>query len=88
MSLRLTLGKCKWYSTSEFGRNSMTMYSVTPPPNAPYTRQYFYRNNVETDSIYQISDPQYATLPLDASAATRTRNLHVAGIHRRDRSSR
>ncbi len=34
------------------------------PPSAPYTRQYFYRNNVETDSIYQIRDPQYATLPL------------------------
>ncbi len=39
-------------------------WSVAIPPTAPYTRQYFYRTNVETDSIYRISDPQYVTLPL------------------------
>ena len=46
------------------GRVSTAGYTIAVPPNAPYTRQYFYRTNVETDSIYQISDPQYATLPL------------------------
>ena len=51
-------------TVAESGRDSVTMYSVTAPADAPYTRQYFYRNNVETDSIYQIRDPQYATLPL------------------------
>ena len=50
--------------SEETGRASRTVFSVTVPPTAPYTRQYFYRTNVETDSIYQISDPQYATLPL------------------------
>ena len=54
----------KWSNVLESGRNSMTTYVVTAPSAAPYTLQYFYRNNVETDSIYQIRDPQYATLPL------------------------
>ncbi len=47
------------------GRAVHMAFSVTPPLLAPYTRQYFYRTNVETDSIYQISDPPNAqTLPL------------------------
>ncbi len=54
----------KWGNVLASGRNSITTYAVTPPRNAPYTRQYFYRTNVETDSIYQISDPKYVTLPL------------------------
>ena len=54
----------KWGSVFESGRNSITTYAVTVPADAPYTRQYFYRTNVETDSIYQISDPKYVTLPL------------------------
>lgn len=50
--------------TEEMGRAVRMVFSVTPPLQAPYTRQYFYRTNVETDSIYQISDPKYVTLPL------------------------
>lgn len=50
------------------GKVSTANYSVTVPTGAPYTKQYFYRNNVETDSIYQISDPKYVTLPLTPPA--------------------
>jgi LmbE family N-acetylglucosaminyl deacetylase len=57
-----------WSITStgrlETGRGSSTQYTVTVPADAQYTKQYFYRSNVETDSIYQISDPKYVTLPL------------------------
>jgi LmbE family N-acetylglucosaminyl deacetylase len=46
------------------GKYATALCSVAISPDAPYTRQYFYRSNVETDSIYQISDPKYVTLPL------------------------
>ncbi|HLH08517.1 MAG TPA: PIG-L family deacetylase [Terriglobales bacterium] len=46
------------------GGRTITQFTVSVPANAPYTAQYFHRANVETDSIYQISDPQYVTLPL------------------------
>jgi LmbE family N-acetylglucosaminyl deacetylase len=58
------LWQIKLKMSEQMARAVHMAFSVTPPLQAPYTRQYFYRNNVETDSIYQISDPQYATLPL------------------------
>ena len=39
-------------------------FRVTPPLDATPTKAYFHRNSPETDAIYHIDDPQYATLAL------------------------
>jgi len=43
---------------------SMPRYDVEVPNDAPYTRQYWHRDDPERESVYQIDDPQYATLAL------------------------
>ncbi len=39
-------------------------FRVTAPANAQPTKAYFHRDDPETDSIYQIDQPEYQTLPL------------------------
>ena len=39
-------------------------FRVSPPLNAQPTKAYFHRNDPEVDSIYQIDQPEYVTLPL------------------------
>ncbi|HWR15557.1 MAG TPA: PIG-L family deacetylase [Terriglobales bacterium] len=38
--------------------------TVSLSRTAPYTRQYWYRDDPERESIYKISDPEFETLPL------------------------
>ena len=40
------------------------MFRVSPPADAQITKAYFHRNDPETDSIYQIDQPEYQTLAL------------------------
>jgi LmbE family N-acetylglucosaminyl deacetylase len=39
-------------------------FRVTPPADAQLTRAYFHRDSPETDTIYQIDNPEYVTLAL------------------------
>ena len=39
-------------------------FRVSPPADAQITKAYFHRNDPETDSVYQIDRPEYATLAL------------------------
>jgi LmbE family N-acetylglucosaminyl deacetylase len=38
-------------------------FQVTVPADAEYTRPYLHRGDPETDGVYTIDDPRYATLP-------------------------
>jgi len=46
------------------GSSPVTNIAVRIPSDAPYTRQYWHRDDPDRESIYRIDDPQYATLPL------------------------
>ncbi len=46
------------------GQGCSVMFRVTPPADARITREYFHRDDPETDSVYTIDEPQYVTLPL------------------------
>jgi len=46
------------------GEGCALTFRVTPPANAQPTKAYFHRGDPETDSIYQIDQPEYQTLPL------------------------
>ncbi len=46
------------------GEGCALTFKVTPPVNALPTKAYFHRGDPETDSIYQIDQPEYQTLPL------------------------
>ena len=39
-------------------------FRVTPPADAQLTKAYFHRDSPETDTIYQIDNPEYVTLAL------------------------
>ena len=45
-------------------------FRVTPPANALPTKAYFHRNDPETDSVYQIDQPEYQTLALPPPPVT------------------
>ena len=46
------------------GDGCALMFRVSPPADAQITKAYFHRNDPETDSIYQIDQPEYQTLAL------------------------
>jgi LmbE family N-acetylglucosaminyl deacetylase len=46
------------------GEGCALTFRVSPPQNAQPTKAYFHRNDPEVDSIYQIDQPEYVTLPL------------------------
>ncbi len=45
-------------------------FRVSPPIDAQITKAYFHRNDPETDSVYQIDEPQYETLALPPPPVT------------------
>ena len=45
------------------GDATTVTFNVTVSPNAELTRPYWHRNDPETDTVYEIDDPRYATLP-------------------------
>ena len=48
----------------EPGDGCALTFRVSPPTDAQITKAYFHRNDPETDSIYQIDQPEYETLAL------------------------
>jgi len=48
----------------EIGTNVTFASPVYLDPDAPYTRQYWHRDDPDRESIYKIDEPQYATLSL------------------------
>ena len=58
----------KGWSARRFGASrvdgrSICKFEITVPSDAEYTRPYLHRGDPETDSVYTIDDPRYATLP-------------------------
>jgi LmbE family N-acetylglucosaminyl deacetylase len=45
------------------GDSTTVAFSLTVAPNAELTRPYWHRDDPETDTVYEIDDPRYATLP-------------------------
>lgn len=45
------------------GDSTTVAFNLTVAPNAELTRPYWHRNDPETDTVYEIDDPRYATLP-------------------------
>ncbi|HYN14284.1 MAG TPA: PIG-L family deacetylase [Terriglobales bacterium] len=45
------------------GDSTTVAFNLTVSPNAELTRPYWHRNDPETDTVYEIDDPRYATLP-------------------------
>jgi LmbE family N-acetylglucosaminyl deacetylase len=52
------------------GDGCALMFRVSPPADAQITKAYFHRNDPETDSIYQIDQPEYQTLALPPPPVT------------------
>ena len=45
------------------GDMTSTQFEVTVPADASFTRPYFSRKDIETDTFYTIHDPRYLTFP-------------------------
>jgi LmbE family N-acetylglucosaminyl deacetylase len=45
------------------GQDHVTLFMPKVPPEFPYTRPYWHRDNPEEDAINTVDEPQYATLP-------------------------
>ena len=45
------------------GDSTTVTFNLTVAPNAELTRPYWHRNDPETDTVYELDDPRYATLP-------------------------
>ncbi len=61
------------------GDGCTLMFRVSPPADARITKAYFHRDDPETDSIYQIDDPEYETLPLPPPPVTAQVEYSVEG---------
>jgi len=51
------------FRKSAAGNSRAARFDLTVPPDAPYTRQYWHREN-SSDAVYIVDNPRYATLPL------------------------
>ena len=45
------------------GASTVVAFNLTVAASAELTRPYWHRNDPEADSVYEIDDPRYATLP-------------------------
>jgi len=45
------------------GGSTVVAFNLTVAANAELTRPYWHRNDPEADSVYELDDPRYATLP-------------------------
>jgi LmbE family N-acetylglucosaminyl deacetylase len=61
------------------GEGCALTFRVTPPANAQPTKAYFHRGDPETDSIYQIDEPEYVTLPLPPPPVVATVTFAMEG---------
>ncbi len=51
------------FSPLKSGEVATTQFKLTVGDGAKYTKPYFTRTNQETETIYDLSDPKYLTLP-------------------------
>jgi len=54
-----------WIRSSRLkpGDSTTVVFNVTVAPDAELMRPYWHRNDPESDAVYEIDDPRYATLP-------------------------
>lgn len=45
------------------GETTTVPFNLKVPPNAELTRPYWYRNDPDTDAVFEVDDSRYATLP-------------------------
>ncbi|HEY6334202.1 MAG TPA: PIG-L family deacetylase, partial [Blastocatellia bacterium] len=66
----------------EVGQNdeASEQFQVTVPPDAPYTRPYWHRDDPQTDTIYKIDDPRYVTLPFPPFPVHALASYTLAGM--------
>ncbi|MBI2682392.1 MAG: PIG-L family deacetylase [Acidobacteriales bacterium] len=70
-----------WKQAESAGEKSESekRYRVTVPENAALTKPYWHRNDPERDSLHQITEPEYQTLPLPPSPVRITIHYSVNG---------
>jgi len=64
------------------GEDYYANFFIQIPAGAPYTKPYWHRDDPETDSVNQIADEMYLTLPLPTNAPLVTINYDFAGARR------
>lgn len=70
-------GKLK--KTISPGDDDAVQFKISVPENATYTKPYFWRTNPETETVYNLSQPQYLTLPWAPYPVHATANFSVNG---------
>jgi LmbE family N-acetylglucosaminyl deacetylase len=61
------------------GEGCAITFRVFPPVDAQLTKQYFHRSDPEVDAVYQIDNPEYATLPLPPPPVTARAVYSIGG---------
>ena len=61
------------------GDDDAVQFKISVPENATYTKPYFWRTNPETETVYNLSQPQYLTLPWAPYPVHATANFSVNG---------
>jgi len=55
-------------------------FEVSVPPDAAYTRPHYRRSDPESETVYTIDDPRYATLPLPPPPVVARATYTLAGM--------
>jgi hypothetical protein len=61
------------------GDDDAVQFKISVPENAAYTKPYFWRTNPETETVYNLSQPQYLTLPWAPYPVHAAANFSVNG---------
>ena len=61
------------------GDDDAVQFKISVPENATYTKPYFWRTNPETEAVYNLSQPQYLTLPWAPYPVHTTASFSVNG---------
>jgi len=62
------------------GGAAEALFTVSVPPDAAYTRPYYHRSDPESETVYTIDDPRYATLPLPPPPVVARATYSLAGM--------
>ncbi len=63
------------------GDSASATFTVKVAPDAELSRPYWHRNDPETDTIYEVDDPRYATLPFPPPPVEAHAAFAFAGHH-------
>jgi LmbE family N-acetylglucosaminyl deacetylase len=63
----------------EPGGEAGVQFTVEVPANAQLTRPYWHRNDPETDTVYAVDEPQFATVPFPPPPVMAHADFEVAG---------